>query len=61
MELIVGKPNVVRPSNDEMISKWTRWMEVAQLAVVEELMTLGRLEVSNRLKPVGICARASLA
>ena len=27
-------------------------MEGAQLAVVEELMTLGRLEVANRLKPV---------
>jgi hypothetical protein len=52
MEQIIGKPNVVRPSNDEVISKWTRWMEGAQLAVVEELMTLGRLEVANRLKPV---------
>jgi hypothetical protein len=52
MERIVGRPNTVRPSNDEVISKWTRWMEGAQLAVVEELMTLGRLEVANRLKPV---------
>jgi Bifunctional DNA primase/polymerase, N-terminal/Family of unknown function (DUF5906)/Primase C terminal 2 (PriCT-2) len=52
MELIIGKPNVVRPSNDEVISKWTRWMEGSQLAVVEELMTLGRLVVANRLKPV---------
>lgn len=52
MERIIGTPNVVRPSNDEVISKWTRWMEGAQLAIVEELMTLGRLEVANRLKPV---------
>lgn len=52
MEQIIGRPNVVRPSNDEVISKWTRWMEGAQLAIVEELMTLGRLEVANRLKPV---------
>lgn len=52
MEQIIGTPNVVRPSNDEVISKWTRWMEGAQLAIVEELMTLGRLEVANRLKPV---------
>jgi hypothetical protein len=52
MERIIGKPNVVRPSNDEVISRWTSWLEGAQLAIVEELMTLGRLEVANRLKPV---------
>jgi len=52
MELIIGRPNVVRPSNDEVTSRWTSWMEGAQLAIVEELMTLGRLEVANRLKPV---------
>ncbi len=52
MEKIIGRPNVVRPSNDEVVSRWTHWMEGAQLAIVEELMTLGRLEVANRLKPV---------
>jgi len=52
MERIIGTPNVVRPSNDEVVSRWTHWMEGAQLAIVEELMTLGRLEVANRLKPV---------
>ncbi len=52
MEQIIGRPNVVRPSNDEVVSRWTHWMEGAQLAIVEELMTLGRLEVANRLKPV---------
>jgi hypothetical protein len=52
MERIIGTPNVVRPSNDEVVSRWTGWMEGAQLAIVEELMTLGRLEVANRLKPV---------
>jgi hypothetical protein len=52
MEKIIGRPNVVRPSNDEVVSRWTHWMEGSQLAIVEELMTLGRLEVANRLKPV---------
>jgi hypothetical protein len=52
MERIIGAPNVVRPSNDEVVSRWTAWMEGAQLAIVEELMTLGRLEVANRLKPI---------
>ncbi|MDT3684753.1 MAG: bifunctional DNA primase/polymerase [Pseudorhodoplanes sp.] len=51
MERIVGSRNVVRPSNDEVTSRWTSWMEGAQLAVIEELMTLGRREVANRLKP----------
>lgn len=51
MERIVGSRNTVRPSNDEVTSRWTAWMEGAQLAVIEELMTLGRREVANRLKP----------
>lgn len=51
MERIVGSRNTVRPSNDEVTSLWTAWMEGAQLAVIEELMTLGRKEVANRLKP----------
>lgn len=51
MENIFGSRNVVRPSNDEVTSRWTAWMEGAQLAIIEELMTLGRREVANRLKP----------
>jgi hypothetical protein len=51
MERIVGSRNTVRPSNDEVVSHWTAWMEGAQLAIIEELMTLGRKEVANRLKP----------
>lgn len=51
MEKIVGSRNTVRPSNEEVVSHWTAWMEGAQLAVIEELMTLGRKEVANRLKP----------
>lgn len=51
MERIVGSRNTVRPSNDEVTSRWTAWMEGAQLAIIEELMTLGRKEVANRLKP----------
>ncbi|BEV45962.1 bifunctional DNA primase/polymerase [Afipia carboxidovorans] len=51
MEKIVGSRNTVRPSNEEVVSHWTAWMEGSQLAVIEELMTLGRKEVANRLKP----------
>lgn len=49
---IIGASNVTKPSNDELLEKWTGWQEGAQLAIVEELMTLGRLEVTNRLKPL---------
>ncbi len=52
MELIIGKPNVVRPSNGEVTSPWTVWMEGAQLAIVEELMMVGRLDLVNKLKTV---------
>ncbi len=52
MERIIGSPNVVRPNNSEVTSNWTAWTEGAQLAIIEELMALGRLEVSNRLKPI---------
>lgn len=51
MERIIGAPNVVRPSNEEVTSRWTAWMEGAQLAILEEMMTLGRREVANRFKP----------
>lgn len=48
----IGERNVVVPSNAEVNSNWTAWQEGAQLAIVEELMTSGRLELANRLKPV---------
>jgi hypothetical protein len=49
---IIGANNTTRPSNDELLLQWTGWQEGAQLAILEELMTLGRQEVSNRLKPL---------
>lgn len=52
MRRIIGDRNVVKPSNDEVTGRFTVWQEGAQLAIIEELMTLGRLEVANRLKPV---------
>lgn len=52
MQRIIGKANVSKPSNDEVVGQWTGWQERAQLAILEELMTLGRLEVQNRLKPL---------
>lgn len=48
----IGDRNVSLPSNHEVNSNWTAWQEGAQLAIIEELMTSGRMELANRLKPV---------
>lgn len=52
MTTIIGVPNVVFPSNDEVLSRWTIWTEGSCLAVIEELMARGRLDMANRLKPI---------
>ncbi|MCQ8186431.1 bifunctional DNA primase/polymerase [Parvularcula maris] len=48
----IGKRNVSQPSNGEVTGNWTAWQQGASLAIIEELMTLGKLEVANKLKPV---------
>lgn len=52
MTAIIGAPNVVFPSNDEVLSQWTVWTEGSCLAIIEELMARGRLDMANRLKPI---------
>lgn len=49
---IIGRRNVVLPSNSEVMSQWTAWTEGAQLGIVEELMAPGRFDMANRLKPI---------
>lgn len=48
----IGPRNVSEPSNEEVNSKWTAWQEGASLAIIEELMSNGRMETANRLKTV---------
>ena len=52
MRRVIGGRNVVFPSNDEVVGRFSGWQEGRQLAIINELMTLGRLEVANRLKTV---------
>lgn len=52
LKRIIGQRNVAEPSPDELKARWTKWQEGASLALVEELMTNGRLELANKLKPV---------
>jgi len=40
------------PSNEEISGTYTGWQEGAQLAIIEELMMIGRLSFANRLKSV---------
>ncbi|GGA62215.1 bifunctional DNA primase/polymerase [Sphingomonas psychrolutea] len=48
---MIGEGNVTRPTNSVVVEKYTDWQVGAQLAIIEELMALGRQEVANRLKP----------
>ncbi|MBO6805087.1 MAG: PriCT-2 domain-containing protein, partial [Thalassospira sp.] len=52
IRLIVGAENVVKPSNEEIQSRFGSWQVGKSLAIIEELMTIGRRELSNRLKTV---------
>jgi hypothetical protein len=47
---MIGSRNCVEPANDEVTATFTGWQEGAQLAIINELMALGRLDVINRLK-----------
>jgi hypothetical protein len=47
---IIGYRNCVEPSNDDVVSKYSGWQEGTQLAIINELMADGRLDVLNRLK-----------
>lgn len=49
---MVGSDNVSMPSSTEVTKEFTGWQEGVQLAILEELMAIGRTEVANRLKPV---------
>ncbi len=47
---MLGKPNVGQAESDDLKKEYSGWAENRQLAVIEELMDVGRLEIGNRLK-----------
>lgn len=47
---LVGKPNVGQAESDDLKKEYSGWAENRQIAVIEELMDVGRLEIGNRLK-----------
>ncbi len=48
---VLGMKNTVEIENEELKSQYNDWMRNTSLVVIGELMTRGRLEVMNRLKP----------
>jgi hypothetical protein len=52
MERMLGSDNVVRPTNDMLHETFTDWAKDRCLAVIEELMTIGRQEQMNKLKAI---------
>jgi hypothetical protein len=49
---ILGPGNVKAIDNSELKSQYTDWLRNTAVVVVEELMTLGRREIMNTLKPL---------
>lgn len=47
---IMGHANVSRPNSAIVVEKYTDWQLGKQLAIIEELMANGRMDVANRMK-----------
>jgi hypothetical protein len=52
LEQLLGSHNIVRPTNEMLRSIYTDWAKAACLAILEELMTIGRQEQMNKLKAI---------
>lgn len=52
MGAMLGEHNVSRPSNESIHEPFTGWQKSCCLVVIEELMSRGRLELMNKLKPM---------
>lgn len=52
VEKMLGEKNVSRPSNESIHEIYNGWMKRAQIVVVQELMSDGRRELMNKLKPM---------
>ncbi len=52
MSALLGEHNVCMPSNDEIHGQYTAWQAFSQLIIIEELMSQGRQQLANKLKPL---------
>lgn len=51
MDILLGRHNISRPTNDEIHEVYTSWERNCQLVIVEEIMANERRELMNKLKP----------
>ncbi len=49
---MLGPHNCRTPSNDQISDRYTDWAEGTQLAIISEMMMLGRRQVANRFKDI---------
>jgi len=52
MGRLLGADNVREVTNEEIGEKYTDWMESSSLIIVHELMSFGRMETMNKIKPL---------
>lgn len=52
LTMLVGHPNATEINSDLLMSEWTATYLDCQVLVIEELMTRGRKEAYNRIKPL---------
>jgi hypothetical protein len=52
MERLLGSYNVSRPSNENLHETFIDWLKHCALVIIEELMTIGRRELANKMKPM---------
>lgn len=51
MRQVLSEHNVGKVNNQQLHETFTAWQRNTQLVVVEEVMTQGRLELMDKLKP----------
>lgn len=52
MVKILGKNNVNKPSNETVHEPYTTWQKSCSLVIIEEMMSRGRQDLMNKLKPI---------
>lgn len=52
MGILLGKNNVTEVDNDQLHDKYTDFMKATSLIVIHEMMSRGRLDTMNKVKPL---------
>ncbi len=52
MKHVLGRTNVREVTTEEITSEFNPWAEASQIVFIEEIMAIGRREITNKLKPI---------